>query len=120
LPRPWAGSHSRAVTEWNLWRRASHYDGQGFLEPYDVTHGLYVAAALAHFCRLAPDLELANFYNLLNLMGLWIARGATVAATPAVDVFRLFGRLCPASASTWRWRPGDGRGPAGRGCRGST
>jgi hypothetical protein len=108
-----AGHVRAAVTEWNLWRRASHYDGQGFLEPYDVTHGLYVAAALNHFCRLAPEMELANFYNLLNLMGLWISRGATVQAAPAADVFRLYRPTLPGEWQTLD--QGPERGP--RGCR---
>ncbi len=79
-----------AVTEWNYWRHASHYDGLGFLEPYDVLHGLFVAAVLQRFVGLAPDLELANFYHLLNPMGVFISRGSEVQETPLAPLFRLY------------------------------
>jgi len=91
-----AGTDIRAaVTEWNLWRQASHHDERGFLEPQDVTHALFVAAVLNAFCRLAPGLELANHYHLVNPMGLYIARGAKLEVAPAEDVFRLYGRALP-------------------------
>ena len=91
-----AGGRIRAaVTEWNLWRRAAHHDGRGFWEPQDVTHALFVAAVLNDFCRLAPGLELANHYHLLNPMGLYISRGPCVQAAPSVDVFRLYRRALP-------------------------
>jgi len=79
-----------AVTEWNLWRQALHYDGLGFLEPYDAVHGLFVSSALHGFCRLQPGLELANFYHLLNPMGLFISRGAEIVRTSSADVFALY------------------------------
>jgi len=92
-----AGGRIRvAVTEWNLWRRAAHHDERGFWEPQDVTHALFVAAALNQFCRLAPDLELANHYHLLNPMGLYISRGATLRVAPTAEVFRLYRRALPA------------------------
>lgn len=88
-----------AVTEWNLWLRAAHYDGAGFLEPYDVQHGLFVASVLHHLARLTPLLELANFYHLVNPMGIFISRGPKVEETPLADVFRLYrpafpGQVC--------------------------
>ena len=79
-----------AVTEWNLWLHAGHYDGKGFLEPYDVQHGLYVAGMLMAFTRRVPELELATFYHLLNPMGVFISRGPQVEETPLAAVFRLF------------------------------
>jgi len=84
-----------AVTEWNLWRQASHHDERGFFEPQDVTHALFVAAALNQFCRLAPGLELTNHYHLVNPMGLYISRGPELQVAPTVDVFRLYGRALP-------------------------
>ncbi len=77
------------ITEWNLWRTAGHHDGKGFLEIYDVTHGLFVASVLHHFTRI-PDLELANFYHLLNPMGVFLCHGPEVVATPTAEVFRLY------------------------------
>lgn len=79
-----------ALTEWNLWEQASHYDGKGFLEPYDVTHGLFVAAMLHHFVRLTPGLELANFYHLVNPMGIFISEGPEVKQTALAAIFRLY------------------------------
>lgn len=79
-----------AVTEWNLWQQASHHDDRGFLEEYDVRHGLFTANVLHHFARLAPDLEMANFYNLLNLMGVFISRGPQVQETALAAIFRLY------------------------------
>ena len=79
-----------AVTEWNFWLRAAHYDGGIFLEPYDVQHGLFVSAVLHHFTRLAPGLELGNFYHLVNPMGIFISRGPAIQETPLADVFRLY------------------------------
>jgi alpha-L-arabinofuranosidase len=78
------------VTEWNYWRHASHYDDLGFLEPYDVLHGLFVAAVLHQFVRATPDLELANFYHLINPMGVFISRGPQVQETPLAPLFRLY------------------------------
>lgn len=86
-----AGKGTRvALTEWNLWHNAAHYDDKGFLEPYDVEHGLYVASMLHHFVRLAPGLELANFYHLINPMGVFISRGPQLQETVLADVFRLY------------------------------
>lgn len=91
-----------AVTEWNFWLRAAHYDGAGFLEPYDVTHGLFVAAVLHHWAHLAPDLELANFYHLVNPMGVFISRGAEVQETPLAQVFRLYRPAYPGTVMPLR------------------
>lgn len=87
-----------AVTEWNFWLRAAHYDGGVFLEPYDVQHGLFVSAVLHHFTRLVPDLELGNFYHLVNPMGIFISRGPTVQETPLAEVFRLYRPAFPGQA----------------------
>ncbi len=83
------GTHV-AVTEWNLWHNAAHYDDRGFLEPYDVEHALYVASMLHRFVGLAPGLELANFYHLVNPMGVFISRGPQVQETVLADIFRLY------------------------------
>ncbi len=84
-----------AMTEWNLWQQAAHYDGQGFLEPYDAQHALFAAAMLNHFVRLSPDLELACFYHLVNPMGVFISRGPEVVETCLAEVFRLYRQALP-------------------------
>lgn len=88
-----------AMTEWNMWQYASHHDDRDFLEKYDVQHGLFVATVLNSYTELAPALELANFYNLFNVMGIFLAHGPEVEATPLVDVFRLYRPAFPAQAT---------------------
>ncbi len=78
------------LVEWNLWAVASHRDGKNFTEPYDVQHGLFVGSMIHEFVRLAPELELANFYSLLNPMGMFIHRGPEVIETCLAEVFRAY------------------------------
>ncbi len=85
-----------AVTEWNYWLRATHHDERGFLEPYDVLHGLFAAEVLHQFARLAPSLELANFYHLVNPMGVFISRGPIIERTLLADLFQLYRPAFPA------------------------
>jgi len=92
------------VAEWNWWMRASHWDGRGFEEPPTVLHGLFIAGMIHRFAALAPDLEVAHFYNLVNCMGILNRRGADVEVTDAVEVFKLYrpalpGRFVPLEIS---------------------
>ncbi|HEY3415761.1 MAG TPA: hypothetical protein VGM23_02650, partial [Armatimonadota bacterium] len=84
------GTQPVALTEWNYWLHAGQADGKGFLEPYDVQHALYVAGVLQMLARLAPDVEVANFYNLINPMGVFQHRGADVEESCLADIFRLY------------------------------
>ncbi|MGN6189941.1 MAG: hypothetical protein ACTHOE_13695 [Conexibacter sp.] len=92
------------VTEWNFWTSASHWDGPtayersgaSMQEPYRATHGLYAAGMLHAFAALAPDLELANFYQLVNGMGVFEHRGIDVHDGPMADLFRLYRPAFPA------------------------
>jgi alpha-L-arabinofuranosidase len=88
--RATGGRQTVAVTEWNYWLHAGQSDGKGFREPYDVQHALYVAGALHLFARFAPDLEIANFYNLVNPMGVFLHRGAAVQESCLAEIFRLY------------------------------
>jgi alpha-N-arabinofuranosidase len=85
------------ITEWNLWRSAGHHDGKGFLEVCDVTHGLFVASVLHALVR-QPHLELANFYHLVNPMGLFLSHAPDLVETPTVEVFRLYRPAFPGRA----------------------
>jgi len=94
-----------AITEWNLWYSAAHYDQKGFLEIYDTQHALFVASMLNGFSRLAPTLELANFYNLVNVMGFLVSRGPKVEEVVLSHVFRLYrpafpGKFIPLKVSS--------------------
>jgi len=79
-----------ALTEWNFMLHASHQDGKGFYETADAQHGLFVAGMLHMFARLGEDMELANFYHLVNVMGVFRRRGADVEDSCVADVFRLY------------------------------
>lgn len=79
-----------AVTEWNLFTTAAHYDDKGFYEPYDTLHCLYNATMLHQYVRMAPGLELANFYHLVNPMGIFVSRSPEIEETRLADLFRLY------------------------------
>lgn len=84
-----------AVTEWNLWQYAAHHDGRDFYEPYDLTHCLFTAGMFHEFFRRAPGMELANFYNLLNPMGIYRVYGPEIQESPLAGVFRLYREALP-------------------------
>ncbi len=79
-----------AITEWNMWHWATHHDNKGFYERYDVEHAMFSAMMVHHWARLGRQLELANFYNLLNVMGIILAKGPQFLVTPVADMFKLY------------------------------
>lgn len=84
------------IAEWNWWMQASHHDGRFFEEPPTVLHGLYIAAMIHRFAAMAPDFEIAHFYNLVNCMGILNHRGADFEVTDSVRVFNLYRCALPA------------------------
>jgi alpha-L-arabinofuranosidase len=78
------------LSEWNLWTQASHFAPQGFVEPMDIQHGLFIAVMLHHYARLAPVMELANFYHIIAGMGVFQVERDCIRATHVADVFRLY------------------------------
>ncbi len=83
------------VAEWNWWMQASHWDGRAFEEPPTALHGLFIAGMIHRYAALAPDFEVAHFYNLVNCMGILNHRGAEVEITSAVAVFKLYRPALP-------------------------
>ena len=83
-------SHPVAVTEWTLLIHASQSDGKGFSEPYDVMHCQYVACVLHVLARLGKDVELANFYQLVNVAGVFLRESVEVKETQMAELFRLY------------------------------
>ena len=83
------------IAEWNWWLQASHWDGRAFEEPPTALHGLYIAGMIRRFATLAPDFEVACFYNLVNCMGILNHRGADVEVTDAVRIFKLYRSALP-------------------------
>lgn len=86
------------VTEWNYWTSASHWDGPRtyersgatMAERYGASHAMFGAGLLHAFAQLAPDLELANFYHLVNGMGVFEHRGIDVHDGPMAALFDLY------------------------------
>lgn len=86
------------ITEWNYWLTASHFDGPPrfdrsgavFYEHFDTQHCLFVAAMVQMFVDHSSSVELANFYTLVNAMGVLQRRGLDINETALADVFRLF------------------------------
>lgn len=79
-----------SFVEWNLWGHASHRDGHNFHEPYDMQHALFAGSMIHEFVRRAPDMESANFYHLVNPMGIFQHKSPEVVATCMVDLFKLY------------------------------
>jgi hypothetical protein len=80
-----------------LWSTAVHHDGKWFQEPYDAEHVVFIASMFNSFFRMAPGMELVNFYHLLNPMGVFISRGPKVEETALADFFRLYRPVLPGS-----------------------
>ena len=94
-----------AQAEWNLWTRALHCDGLGFFEPDDAYHTLFASAMLHEFVRLAPDLEFACIYHLLQFMGVLRYREGVLEATSMAALFALYrsalpGRVLPLTVNS--------------------
>ncbi len=83
------------IAEWNWWMQASHWDGRDFEEPPVALRGLFIAGMIRRFAMLAPDLEVAHFYNLVNCMGILNHRNADVEVTEAVAIFKLYRPALP-------------------------
>ena len=78
------------IAEWNYWISASHRDGHKFYEPDDALHALFIAGMLNGFTALAPDMEAAHYYNLVNCMGIIHHRGPETVVHAGVDVFKMY------------------------------
>lgn len=83
------------VVEWNYWTRASHNDHAGFFEPNDIRHCLYAAGLLNAFARMGGILELANYYSLVNTMGMIHLRAGELTLSDVVKVFDLYAPALP-------------------------
>jgi len=88
-------SCTMGIVEWNYWTRASHNDHAGFYEPNDIRHCLYAAGYLNAFCRMGEMLEVANFYSLINTMGMVHVHDGQVQLSDLVKVFNLYAKALP-------------------------
>lgn len=83
------------IVEWNYWTQASHNDHAGFYEPNDIRHCLYAAGYINAFCRQGEMLETANFYSLVNTMGMIHVRNGEAAFSDLAKVFSLYEPALP-------------------------
>jgi alpha-L-arabinofuranosidase len=88
-------SCTMGIVEWNYWTRASHNDHAGFFEPNDIRHCLYAAGYLNAFCRLGEIMEIANYYSLVNTMGMIHLHDGQVQFSDVVKVFNLYAPALP-------------------------
>jgi alpha-L-arabinofuranosidase len=94
---------SIGVTEWNYWTEAAHWDGPKayersgatMYEPYTASHAVYAAGMVHTYARLVPDFELAEFYHLINGMGVLTRRGIEVKDSPIAAFFELYRPALP-------------------------
>ncbi len=88
-------SCTMGIMEWNYWTRASHNDHAGFFEPNDIRHCLYAAGYLNAFCRMGSILELANYYSLVNTMGMIHVHDGQVQLSDVVKILNLYADALP-------------------------
>ncbi len=93
-----------ALTEWNYWLHAAHWDGKNFYEPDDALHGIFFSGMLHALFRAAEHIEIASFYHLLNAMGLIRKSAGVVCETSIGALYRCYrsalpGRLIPLEGS---------------------
>ncbi|MDF2725432.1 MAG: alpha-L-arabinofuranosidase [Paenibacillus sp.] len=91
-----AGSDAKiALTEWGFRNEAMHWDGKGFFEPDDAAHGIYFAGMIHMLAGLAPDIEVANYYHLVNAMGMVRNDGGFVSGTGVSELYKLYRTAFP-------------------------
>jgi alpha-L-arabinofuranosidase len=79
-----------ALSEWNLWLHASHFDPEGFVEPMDIQHGLFASAMFHHLARQSPEMAYAAMYQIIGCMNTFAIKGPEVKATHMADIFSLY------------------------------
>lgn len=79
-----------ALPEWNYWLYAAHWDGREFFEPDDAHHGMFVSGMFHMMARLAPEMEVAAYEQLINGMGLLRNEKTHVVETAVSRLFALY------------------------------
>ncbi len=83
------------IAEWNYWTRASHNDHAGFYEPNDIRHCLFAVGYLNACCRRGEDLEFANYYSLINTMGMVHLHAGEARISDVAKVLQLYAPALP-------------------------
>ena len=84
-----------ALTEWNYWLHAAHWDGKGFYEPEDALHGLFFSGVIHALMRMGEEVEVASYYHMLNSMGLIVKEKGRVRETAVGALYRLYRGVVP-------------------------
>ena len=84
-----------ALTEWNFWLHAAHWDGKNFYEPDDAFHGIFFAKVIHTLARMSDVVEVASYYHLLNAMGLVVKGKNHVFETAIGTLYRLYRSALP-------------------------
>jgi len=91
-----------ALTEWNFWLHAAHWDGKNFYEPDDAFHGIFFANVIHTLARMSEVVEIASYYHLLNAMGLVVKGKNNVTETAIGTLYRLYRSVLPGRLVTLR------------------
>lgn len=91
-----------ALTEWNFWLHAAHWDGRNFFEPDDAFHGIFFANVIHTLARMSEVVEVASYYHLLNAMGLVVKGRNHVIETAIGTLYRLYRSALPGRLVTLR------------------
>ena len=76
-----------AFDEWNAWWTNSQIVRA---EDYTLREGLLTACVLSHLVKLSPVLGMANFAQLVNVLGLIITHREGLYVTPSYHAFKMY------------------------------
>jgi alpha-N-arabinofuranosidase len=79
-----------SMDEWGIW---IHHN-PGLQHDYDLSDGLVAASVLNGFQRLCRRMKMANWAQLVNVLGAITADATCAWETPVATVFRLYANHC--------------------------
>jgi alpha-N-arabinofuranosidase len=79
-----------SMDEWGIWTRTE----QGIHHDYDLSDGLVAASVLNSFQRLCRRMKMANWAQLVNVLGMLSTDETRAWETPVATAFRLYANLC--------------------------
>jgi len=85
-----------SMDEWGIWIRHE----QGYQHGYDLSDGLVAASVLNAFQRLCRRMKMANWAQLVNVLGMINADETRAWETPVATIFRLYANHCREVAVT--------------------
>jgi len=79
-----------SMDEWGIW--IHHY--QGYQHDYDLSDGLVAASVLNAFQRLCRRMKMANWAQIVNVLGMINTDETRAWETPVATAFRLYSNYC--------------------------